>query len=144
MRSLTVFACLLAVMTLVSACDKKEEEKGETPQAELEAQLSAAHAACLAGDMAKAAPFWAYTGNDKAKKYKAIATAEDTDRVSAACGQLTRLEGDAAGFEATGYKTEKESEGTWHILEIKGKKSGKEGMAGFLEIDGKYVIGDID
>ena len=131
-------------------CDKGEgvkEAEGASLQGEIEASLTAVIDACSAGDIAKAAPLIVYRGPDKARKWKAVCDAGqevDKMRVEAVCGRISDMGAKDGGVEVTGYETESESEGTWHILKVTVKGSGDKKVFAFLKIGEAYALGDID
>ena len=49
-------------------------------------------------------------------------------------------------YSITGYITEKESEGTWHVLKVRYTKEAvaREAAFAFLKIGNRYGLGDID
>jgi hypothetical protein len=102
------------------------------------------------GTFYKAAPFIVYRGEDKKRAWKVMADytkADDKKGVDAVCERINRtVNQDSIGYKIIKYQTEKESEGTWHILMVTYKKSGvdKSAAFAFLKIGNKFGLGDID
>ena len=102
------------------------------------------------GTFYKAAPYIVYRGDDKARAWKVMSdyTKEyDKKGVDDVCERINRTANlDSTGYRITKYFTEKESEGTWHILMVSYKKKGVEKSAAFafLKIGNRFGLGDID
>lgn len=111
-----------AITKLVRTCDNKE------------------------GDASGAEGLVAYSGSDKARKYKSLASADGEDRryLNKACYEINALfPGKERRYTLSEYQTEEEPEGVWHIRKI-AATDGKTAMMAFLEIDGAMALGDID
>ena len=102
------------------------------------------------GTFYNAAPYIVYRGDDKKRAWKVIAdyTNEyEKKGVDDICERINRTANqDSSGYKIIKYFTEKESEGTWHVLMVSYKKKGVEKTAAyaFLKIGNKFVLGDID
>jgi hypothetical protein len=102
------------------------------------------------GTFYKAAPFIVYRGDDKKRAWKTMSdyTNEyEKKGVDDVCERINRTANqDSSGYKITKYFTEKESEGTWHVLMVSYKKKGMEKSAAFafLKIGQKFGLGDID
>ena len=102
------------------------------------------------GTFYKAAPYIVYRGDDKARAWKVMSdyTNEyEKKGVDDVCDRMNRTANqDSTGYRITKYFTEKESEGTWHILMVSYKKKGVEKSAAFafLKIGNRFGLGDID
>lgn len=102
------------------------------------------------GRFYKASSFIIYRGADKNRAWKDFMhydNKEEKDETDHICKRINRtanLEG--SDYKITKYFTEKESEGTWHVLIITYKAEGVEKKAAyaFLKVNGKFGLGDID
>ena len=102
------------------------------------------------GTFYKAASYIVYRGDDKARAWKVMSdyTKEyDKKGVDDVCERINRTANqDSLGYKIIKYFTEKESEGTWHVLMVSYKKKGVEKTAAFafLKIGNRFGLGDID
>jgi hypothetical protein len=102
------------------------------------------------GTFYNAAPYIVYRGDDKTRAWKAMsdyANADEKKRVDEVCERINRTANqDSSGYRIVKYITEKESEGTWHVLMVTYKAKGVEKKAAyaFLKIGNKFGLGDID
>jgi hypothetical protein len=102
------------------------------------------------GAFYKAAPYIVYRGDDKKRAWKVMSdyTNEyEKKGVDDVCERINRTANqDSSGYKIIKYFTEKESEGTWHVLMVSYKKKGVEKTAAyaFLKIGNKFGLGDID
>lgn len=102
------------------------------------------------GTFYKAAPYIVYRGDDKSRAWKVMSdyTKEyDKKGVDDICERINRTANqDSSGYKIINYRSEKESEGTWHVLMVSYKKKGVERTAAyaFLKIGNKFGLGDID
>lgn len=102
------------------------------------------------GTFYKAAPYIVYRGDDKKRAWKTMSDYSneyEKKGVDDVCERINRTANlDSAGYKITRYFTEKESEGTWHVLMVSYKKKGAEKTAAFafLKIGNKFGLGDID
>jgi hypothetical protein len=102
------------------------------------------------GTFYKAAPYIVYRGDDKTRAWKTMSDyTKEYDRkgVDDVCERINRTANqDSLGYKITKYFTEKESEGTWHVLMVSYKKKGVERSAAFafLKIGNRFGLGDID
>ncbi|MEO6252643.1 MAG: hypothetical protein ABIO79_05025 [Ferruginibacter sp.] len=98
----------------------------------------------------KAAPYIVYQGDDKARSWKVFADytkADEKKGVDEVCERLNQTANqDSAGYRIIEYFTEKESEGTWHVLLVRYKRKAVEKTTAyaFLKIGNKFGLGDID
>ena len=97
----------------------------------------------------KAAPYIVYRGADKKRAWKTSANysnAEEKKGVDEVCLRINETVNRDKDYQITKYITEKESEGTWHVLMISYKKNGVEKKAAFafLKIHNRFALGDID
>jgi hypothetical protein len=102
-----------------------------------------------AGIFYKAAPYIIYCGADKKRAWKSFANysrAEDKKGVDEVCIRINETVNRDAAYKIVKYITEKESEGTWHVLVISYKKNdvAKEAAFAFLKIGKRFGLGDID
>jgi len=101
------------------------------------------------GTFYKAAPYIVYRGEDQQRKWKTMADykkAEDKKGVDEVCYRINSTVNQDSNYRIIKYATEKESEGTWHVLTVSYLKKGKTKTAifAFLRIGGRYGLGDID
>lgn len=102
------------------------------------------------GTFYQAAPYIVYRGDDKTRAWKTMSDyAKEYDKkgVDDVCERINRTANqDSVGYKITKYFTEKESEGTWHVLMVSYKKKGVEKSAAFafLKIGNRFGLGDID
>jgi hypothetical protein len=102
------------------------------------------------GTFYKAAPYIVYRGDDKKRAWKVMSdyTNEyEKKGVDDICERINRTANrDSTGYKITRYITEKESEGTWHVLMVSYKVKGVEKKAAyaFLKIGNRFGLGDID
>ncbi len=97
----------------------------------------------------KAAPYIVYRGEDAKRKWKTAADyskSEDKTGVDAVCEKINQTVNQDKNYKIVQYFTEKESEGTWHVLMVTFIKKSVEKKAAFafLNINGKFLLGDID
>jgi hypothetical protein len=102
-----------------------------------------------AGIFYKAAPYIVYRGADKKRAWKSFANyrlAEDKRGVDEICIRINETINRDNSYKIIQYTTEKESEGTWHVLSARFKKDGveKETAFAFLKIGKRFGLGDID
>jgi hypothetical protein len=102
------------------------------------------------GTFYKAAPYIVYRGDDKNRAWKVFADytkADEKKGVDEVCERINRTANqDSSGYKIVKYFTEKESEGTWHILMVTYKKKAVEKTTAyaFLKIGNKFGLGDVD
>lgn len=102
------------------------------------------------GTFYKAAPYIVYRGDDKNRAWKVFADytkAEEKKGVDEVCFKINQTANqDSSGYKIVKYHSEKESEGTWHVLMVTYKKKGKEKTTAyaFLKIGNKFGLGDVD
>ena len=102
------------------------------------------------GTFYKAAQYIVYRGDDKSRAWKVFADytkAAEKKGVDEVCERINRTANqDSSGYKITKYFTEKESEGTWHVLMVtyKKKEVEKKVAYAFLKIGTKFGLGDID
>ncbi|MCX7543850.1 hypothetical protein [Marinicella gelatinilytica] len=132
---------LIAPMALLSACS----ESG-TPRERVERNLSKLVKACAdkGGDYSGAAGLVAYSGSDRDRKYKDLASAEGEDRSSLnkACYKISQLMNKKNSYTLMKFEEEPESEGTWYVQTV--KFDGGTAQLAFLDIKGTMALGDID
>ncbi|MCB1605420.1 MAG: hypothetical protein KDI71_00380 [Xanthomonadales bacterium] len=137
----TVFPALIATLGLV-ACGG-----GGTPQEQIDRNISKLVAACSdkGGDYSGAAGLVAYTGSDRDRKFKSLASAEGEDRsiLNKQCYQISKLLDGGKSYTLVKFEQETESEGTWYIQHMS-FPSGATAALAFLEIDGTFALADID
>lgn len=97
----------------------------------------------------KAAPYIIFHGNDKKRAWKDFArygNPVEKKGVDAICTKINETVNRDTAYKIIKYFTQKESEGTWHVLMITYQKKGVEKHAAyaFLKIGRRYGLGDID
>jgi len=105
--------------------------------------------ACLASDHAAAAEHIVYRGEDPARRWRTsvqIDNPAEAETVSQVCGRLRALLGPSGAHEKLDYEQSEQSEGSWHVWHVAfGTGSGQATrVLAFLEVDGRYLLGDID
>jgi hypothetical protein len=101
------------------------------------------------GTFYKAAQYIVYRGEDKNRAWKDFAVYQDPEEkkgVDGICYKINSSVNQDSNYRIAKYITEKESEGTWHILLVSYRKKGVEKKAAyaFLKIRGRFGLGDID
>lgn len=101
------------------------------------------------GTFYKAAPYIIYRGDDKKRAWKDFAnyqTPEEKEGVDNICFRINSTINKDTSFIITGYETQTESEGVWHILFIAYMKKGekKKIAFAFLFVKNRFGLGDID
>ena len=102
------------------------------------------------GTFYKAAPYIVYRGDDKKRAWKVMSDYKneyEKKGVDDVCERINRTANqDSSGYKIIKYFTEKESEGTWHVLMVSYKKKEVEKTAAFafLKIGNRFGLGDID
>ncbi len=101
------------------------------------------------GTFYKAASYIIYQGDNNSRKWKDVANyknQQEKTQVDNICFRINGSLNQATEYKIVSYLTQKESEGTWHVLLITYTRKGKEGKAAyaFLKIGDKYALGDID
>ena len=97
----------------------------------------------------KAAPYIIYRGENKKRAWKDFANYNHPDEkkgVDEVCYSINASVNQDSSYKIVKYFTEKESEGTWHVLLITYERKGVEKKAtfAFLKIGERYGLGDID
>src|SRR5690554_4359274 len=109
---------LIAPLALLTACG----ESG-TPRERVESNLSKLVKACAdkGGDYSGAAGLVAYSGSDRDRKYKDLASAEGEDRSSLnkTCYKISQLMNKKNSYTLMKFEEEPESEGTWYVQTVK-------------------------
>lgn len=97
----------------------------------------------------KAAPYIIYRGADKTREWKDFANYKNLDERKGVDDICLRINGTVnrdINYKIQKYFTEKESEGTWHVLLVSYDKKGvtKKAVFAFLKIGDRFGLGDID
>jgi hypothetical protein len=97
----------------------------------------------------RAAPYIVYRGADKKRAWKTFANyrkAEDKLGVDGICTRINGTINRDSSYRIVKYLTQKESEGTWHVLMVQYNKDGEaqEAAFAFLKIGKRFGLGDID
>ena len=101
------------------------------------------------GTFYKAAPYIIYRGDDKQRAWKDFANYKnevEKKGVDEVCYRINNTINQDSSYKIEKYMTEKESEGTWHILLITYKRKGvdKKSAFAFLKVKNRFGLGDID
>jgi hypothetical protein len=101
------------------------------------------------GTFYKAAPYIIYRGSNKERAWKDFtdySTADEKLRVNEVCERINRTANQDSAYKIIKYFTEKESEGTWHVLMVTYKRKGvdKTTAFAFLKVGNRFGLGDID
>ena len=101
------------------------------------------------GTFYKVAPMIVYRGEDMSRKWKDIADynkAEDKKGVDEICYKINSTINQDTAYKIISYQVQKESEGVWNALQIRYLRKGtyKKILFAFLNVKGKWVLGDID
>ena len=102
-----------------------------------------------AGMFYKAAQYIIYRGDDKKRAWKEFANysnASEKKGVDEVCIRINETVNRDSSNRIIKYFTEKESEGTWHVLLVSYTRKGVEKKAAFafLKIGNRFGLGDID
>ncbi|MGE0784629.1 MAG: hypothetical protein AB7S26_03000 [Sandaracinaceae bacterium] len=123
-------------------------ESTPTTKQRVERAMDALIAACRADDVAAAAAYIVYRGNDAARRWRGPVDPSAPDEREAATHICERLNGlNGAGYERGEYMTRQESEGVWHAFEVTFQtpdRGAENAILAFLEVDGAFLLGDID
>ncbi len=97
----------------------------------------------------KAAQYIVYRGADKKRAWKTFANyskAADKRAVDEVCIRINETINRDSSYRIVQYLSQKESEGTWHILIVRYQQKGeeKEAAFAFLKIGKRFALGDID
>ena len=152
---LFTFTCLM--LTACGKGDSPDKPGGSAPNnpsssAKIEDRVKARLTELLglvkAGKNAEAAAYIVYRGDDEARKWKSVcdySAADEKRQVDRVCDDLREVI--ALGKPTfVKFDSEKESEGTWLVWEVKFGEgdSAKSIHMACLEIDGKIALGDVD
>lgn len=102
------------------------------------------------GTFYRAAPYIVYRGEgSKTRRWKGVANysnEEEKKGVDEVCFRINSSVNQDKNYRFIRYFTEKESEGTWHIIIVSYTKKGqtKQSAFAFLKIKGRFALGDID
>jgi len=96
-----------------------------------------------------ASEFIIYRGADKTREWKdtyKISNATELDEVKRICKKIKALLDLSSGYEFKRLAIEKESEGEWFIQEVEFKSGGQNLTTrfAFLNVNGNFILGDID
>lgn len=101
------------------------------------------------GTFYQAGAYVIYRGADEKRNWKDFANyarPEEKKGVDEVCYRINNTVNQDSSYTILGYHTEKESEGTWHLLLIKYLRKGveKKSAYAFLKIGDRFGLGDID
>jgi hypothetical protein len=105
--------------------------------------------ASKAKNFTAASEFIIYRGADKTREWKdtyKISNATELDEVKRICKKIKALLDLSSGYEFKRMAIEKESEGEWFIQEVEFKSGGQNLITrfAFLNVNGNFILGDID
>lgn len=146
MRKLTLVLLTLALALGTWGC-KKDEDSGPTvsPEAQAEAALFALIADCANAKYDTAAIRMVYTlRTDSERRYKDNYDPSNPEELAAVQRQCEEFAAYRGEREVVDYKSETESDGTWHMIEVSFEGQDETTTFGFLEIDDLFMLGDID
>jgi hypothetical protein len=97
----------------------------------------------------KAAAYVIYRGGDVKRKWKDfidVKNKREMTEVESICFRMRNSVAKDPSYKITGYKTDEESEGVWHIVYVDYTQDGvaKKAIFAFLKINNRFGIGDID
>lgn len=97
----------------------------------------------------KAAPYIIYRGDDDERRWKSAANyrdPKDKEQVDEICTKINHNVNLDTNYTVKRYTTDQESEGEWHLVEVHYMKNGSKRKAvfGFLKVNDKFLLGDID
>ena len=104
----------------------------------------------LESNYSEAASYCVYRGSDKSREWKDVCNYEDEEdikEVKGICNRIKEYLDESIEYNFGEFSTESESEGVWNVWEvifIKENYGSYKMYFCFLEINGKYAIGDID
>ncbi len=101
------------------------------------------------GTFYKAATYIIYQGDDDKRRWKDFANysnAEEKKRVDEVCYDINSTINQDSSYVITGFKTNKESEGMWYVLQVSYMKKDRKRNINFafLKVKNRFGIGDID
>jgi hypothetical protein len=104
----------------------------------------------LESNYTEAASYCVYRGSDESREWKDVCNYEDEEDikdVKGICNRIKKYLDESIEYSFGEFSTESESEGVWTVWEVifvKGNNESYKRYFCFLEINGKYAIGDID
>ncbi len=101
------------------------------------------------GAFYKAGPYIIYRGEDKTRAWKDFArysNPNEKKEVDEVCFKINSTVNQDSSYKVIKYFTQKESEGTWLVVQVSYIKNGieKKAVFAFLRIGDRYGLGDID
>ena len=105
---------------------------------------------CLESNYSEAASYCVYRGTDESREWKDVCNYEDEEdiiEVKGICIRIKKYLDESIEYNFGEFSTESESEGVWNVWEViftKDNDKQNKVYFCFLNIDGKYAIGDID
>lgn len=111
--------------------------------------LETLFSSCASGDFEKAAGYIVYRGSDKAREWKDTCTYagdEEKEQVHSICARINEYQAGGSRYSFIEFSLEEESEGNWYVLEVAFTSPDEKESAvfAFLEINGRFALGDID
>lgn len=147
---------LVAIATIFQA----KAQKSSTDSSQVAIKLKKLLTICKTVDFAnkkvtdsglfyKAAHYIVYRGEDKKRAWKDVSNYNDKEEkkhVDEVCYRINSSINQDSTYKIVKYFTEKESEGTWHVLMVTYKRKGveKKTAFAFLKINNSFCLGDID
>jgi len=132
-----------------AAQGKKPQGKDEESPEPVEMRLARLFDICRSDNLADAASYIVYRGEDKTREWKDTLQADEpADRaaIKGICWRIRSYLDDGSTYSFNGVRVKKESEGEWHALDVSFYQGGKtkKVIFAFLLIKGQFAIGDID
>lgn len=125
------------------------ERAADSPRDRAGSAMEALFAACRDGRLPDAAELIAYRGPDEARRWRStprMDAPEEARQVEGVCARVAGALAASTGYQKVGYQSEAQSEGVWHVWEVRfDTASGpRTQLFAFLEVDGRFLLGDID
>ncbi|MBI2901417.1 MAG: hypothetical protein HYY17_14625 [Planctomycetes bacterium] len=128
---------------------RQEADERKKKEEAVKKRLQELFELCRKDEHEKAAPYFVYRKDDKARRWKDVydfSKDEEKKEVVELCKRIKALLKEYEGFEFGRFLVEKESEGEWCVIEVIFKKAEKrkKNSFAFLRIRDAYCLGDID
>lgn len=149
-----VVAETLAMLEAMAEAAREEltaarAEATRSPRDRAASAMEALFAACRDGDLRAAASHVVYRGPDRARRWVSPTNPDAPDEaqyVQGVCGRIAALLQASSRHEKIAYESQRESEGVWHVWQVRfdtAQRPVTQAFA-FLEVQGRFLLGDID
>ena len=145
MKTLSIISVMIAFTFLSSTVLAQTDDREMVKERLLELfDLS------LESNYSEAASYCVYRGSDESREWKDVCNYEDEEdiiEVKGICIRIKKYLDESIEYNFGEFSTESESEGVWNVWEViftKDNDKQNKVYFCFLNIDGKYAIGDID